>query len=103
VANFVNVDAVMDAVDRLVGAVNYGDVAVETNADRVVQEVSSVADAAVTNVTECVVQMANDVLVLAFDVVATAIVFENVNVAIDIVYMASIELYSAIQTSYRRG
>lgn len=92
----------MDAVDRLVEAVNYGDVAVETDADRVVQEMSSVADVAVTNVTECVVQMANGVLVLAI-VVAPAIVFENVNVAIDIVYMASTELCSAIQTSYRRG
>lgn len=98
--NFVNVDAVMDAVDRLVGAANYGDAAVETVVDRVVQEVSSVADAAVTNVAECVVQTASDVLVLAFDVVATAIVFENVNVAIDIVYTASTESCSAIQTSY---
>jgi len=100
-ANFVNGE--MDVVDKLVEAANYEGVAVETSADKVVRVVNSAADVAVTNVAECVAQMVNVVLVLAFDAVAIAIVIENVDVAVDTVDTASTESCSAIRVAFLGG
>lgn len=102
-ANFVaGVDAVTDVVDRVAGVANYvvGAVA-ETNADKVDRMVSSVADVAVTSVAECVVQTVNVALVLAWDVVAIVIVFENVDVVVDIVDTVNTGSCSAIQVTFR--
>lgn len=104
-ANFVaGVDAVTDVVDRVVGVANcVVGAAAETNADKVARVVNSVADVAVTSVAEYVVQTVNVALVLAWDVVAIAIAFENVDAAVDIVDTVNTESCSAIRVTFRGG
>lgn len=100
-ANFVATDGVMDAADRPVGAANcVEDAAVETDVDRVVQAVNCAADVTVTNVAECVVLTVNVAPVLAFDDAAIVIVFENADVAVGTVDMASIVSCSAIRVAF---